>query len=146
MSTWFARRVLDLAGALSRAYYARKYGALARRLGRPGVRPDERRGFLLLQIDGLAHDHLLEAVAAGYMPYLRRLLTDGDIKLAPWRCGIPSSTPAVQAGLMFGNRFDVPGFRWYEKEADRSILTRRPDQARAVRARVRANKPPCGST
>ncbi len=136
MSTWFARRVLDLAGALSRAYYARKYGALARRLGRPGVGPDERRGFILLQIDGLAHDHLREAVAAGYMPYLRRLLAEGELSLAPWRCGIPSCTPAVQAGLMFGNRFDVPGFRWYEKDDDRGMLTRRPDQAREVRVRV----------
>jgi hypothetical protein len=136
MSTWFARRVLDVAGAVASAYYARKYGALARRLGRPGVRPDDRRGFILLQIDGLAHDHLREAMDRGYMPHLRRLLTEGDLKLAPWRCGIPSCTPAVQAGLMFGNRFDVPGFRWYEKENDRSMLTRRPDQARQLRARV----------
>jgi hypothetical protein len=136
MSTWFARRVLDVAGALARIYYGRKYGALARRLGRPGVRPDHRRGFILLQIDGLAHEHLQEALSAGYMPYLRRLLGEGRLKAAPWRCGVPSCTPAVQAGLMFGNRFDVPGFRWYEKDSDRSMLTRRPDQVREVRARV----------
>jgi hypothetical protein len=141
MSTWFARRVLDLVGVLSDVYYTRKYGAMARRLGRPGVSPDQRRGFIIIQIDGLAYDHLIQAIAAGYMPHLGRLLAERRLALAPWRCGVPSTTPAAQAGIMFGNRFDIPGFRWYEKERRLAILVKRPDQMQAVRARISQGRP-----
>jgi hypothetical protein len=141
MSTWFARRVLDLVSALTHAYYTRKYGAMARRLGRPGIRPNQRRGFIIIQIDGLSYDHLMQAIGTGAMPYLARLLAERHLAVAPWRCGLPSTTPAVQAGIMFGNRFDIPGFRWYEKERGAGVLTRRPDQMQAVRARVSQGRP-----
>ena len=141
MSTWFAQRVLDFVSVLSDVYYSRKYGAMARQLGRPGVGPDPRRGFIVIQIDGLSYDHMMQAVAAGAMPYLRRLLNEHRLAAAPWRCGLPSTTPAVQAGIMFGNRFDIPGFRWYEKERARVVHSRSPDQMQAVRVRVSRGHP-----
>jgi len=141
MSTWFAQRILDLVGAITSTYYTRKYGAMARELGRPGVDSDRRRGFIIIQVDGLSYDHLTQAIAAGYMPYLGRLLAVRRLAISPWRCGIPSTTPAAQAGIMFGNRFDIPGFRWYEKERGESVLTRRPDQITAVRARISQGRP-----
>lgn len=141
MSTWFARRVLDFVAVLTDVYYTRKYGAMARRLARPDVGAGQRRGFIIIQIDGLSHDHLTQAIDAGYMPYLGRLLAERRLTVAPWRCGLPSTTPAVQAGIMFGNRFDIPGFRWYEKERGRVIMSKRPDQVQAVRARISQGRP-----
>jgi len=141
MSTWFAERVLDIVGAISDIYYTRKYGTLARRLGRPGVALDWRRGFIIIQIDGFSHEHLVQAIAAGHMPYLGRLLASRRLIVSPWRCGIPSTTPAVQAGLMFGNRFDIPGFRWYEKDRRRGMLAKLPDSMRIMRARVSPGRP-----
>ncbi len=141
MSTWFARRVLDLVGALNNIYYTRKYGALARHLGRPSIKPNQQRGFIIIQIDGLSYDHLMQAIDAGYTPHLSRLLAERRLAVAPWRCGIPSTTPAVQAGIMFGNRFDIPGFRWYEKERGVGIQAKRPDQIQAVRARISRGRP-----
>jgi hypothetical protein len=136
MATWFARRALDLVGKLADLYYRRKYGAMARRLGRPGVPPGARRGFILIQIDGLSYDHLVQAVAAGHMPYVGRLLDEGRLTVAPWRCGLPSSTPAVQAGMMYGNRFDIPGFRWYEKDRDITMTPQRLDQISTLVDRI----------
>jgi len=141
MSTWFAQRVLDLIDALAGVYYTRKYGALARRLGRPGLNLDHGRGFIIVQIDGLAYDHLMQALDAGRMPYLARLLAERRLAVAPWRCGLPSTTPATQAGILFGNRFDIPGFRWYEKERGQAILVKRPDQVQALRARLSQGRP-----
>ena len=141
MSTWFARRVLDLVSTLTDVYYTHKYGAMARRLGRPDVRHDQRRGFIIIQIDGLSYEHLKQALDAGYIPYLGRLLAEHRLAVAPWRCGLPSTTPAVQAGIMFGNRFDIPGFRWYEKERRQAMLVRRPGQVQAVRARISRGRP-----
>ncbi len=134
--SWFARRTLDLVSKLTDFYYTRKYGALAQQLGRPRISPDHRRGFIIIQIDGLSHDHLTQAIDAGYMPHLAHLLDEGLLSLTDWRCGLPSTTPAVQAGIMFGNRFDIPGFRWYEKEHRQGISCKRPDQMQLIRARI----------
>jgi len=141
MATWFARRVLDFVRKLSDLYYSRKYGAMARQLGRPGIASDDHRGFILIQIDGLSHDHLIQAVAGGHMPYVGRLLADRRLSVSPWRCGMPSSTPAVQAGLMFGNRFDIPGFRWYEKDRDVTISPQRLDQISIIYDRINNGQP-----
>lgn len=141
MATWFARRALDFVGKLSDLYYSRKYGAMARQLGRPGLTPDDHRGFILIQIDGLSHDHLIQAVAGGHMPYVGRLLADRRLTVAPWRCGLPSSTPAVQAGVMFGNRFDIPGFRWYEKDREVAMSPQRLDQISTIYDRINQGNP-----
>ncbi len=136
MPTWVTRRILDTVDKLANLYYRRKYGTMARRLGRPGIEPTERRGFIILQIDGLSYPHLRQALDEGQMPYLQRLLDESHLKLGQWRCGLPSSTPAFQAGLMFGNRFDIPGYRWYEKDRQVPIMPQRLDQIRVVRDRI----------
>lgn len=75
------------------------------------------------------------------MPYLRRLVNEGSLSLLQWRCGLPSATPAVQAGILFGSRYDIPGFRWYEKEWGMSVVAKRPDQMRALQARLKGPAP-----
>jgi hypothetical protein len=42
---------------------------------------------------------------------------------------------------MFGNRHDIPGFRWYEKESGRVVHGRSPDHMQAVRERVSRGHP-----
>ncbi|MGD2103893.1 MAG: alkaline phosphatase family protein [Anaerolineae bacterium] len=140
MPTWFARRVLDVVGRVTDVYYRRKYGAMARRLGRSAVANDEGRGFILLQIDGLSYAHLMQALEAGAMPYVSRLLSSNQLEVAPWRCGLPSSTPAVQAGMMFGNRFDIPGYRWYEKDRGAVMTPQRLDQIPIMVDRISEGK------
>jgi len=140
VSTWETRGAIQLLRALTQFYYRRKYGAMAQSLGWPDVAPDGRRGFIVIQVDGLAHDHLLEALRAGEMPHLRRMLDDGRLALTAWPCGLPSSTPAVQAAIMFGSREDVPGFRWYEKESGLAFVAKRPDQVQALQARIKGDR------
>jgi hypothetical protein len=136
MPTWFARRILDVVERLTDVYYRLKYGAMARRLGRSTVSTKDGRGFILLQIDGLSHSHLTQALEDGFMPYVKRQLASGTLVVAPWRCGLPSSTPAVQAGMMFGNRFDIPGFRWYEKDRGTTMTPQRLDHIGALHDRI----------
>jgi len=138
--SWDTRRVVDLLRGLLRLYYRRKYGTLARRVGRPSVGEDGRRGFIVVQIDGLAHEHLIQALRAGTMPYLQRLLASGRLVLSRWNCGLPSTTPAVQAAIMFGDRYDIPGFRWYDKRNRLAIVAKRPDQMRTLQMRLRNDR------
>ena len=139
--SWHARRLVDLVDKLARRFNKRRYDALAQQLGRaPEACNKPRRGFVIVQIDGLAYDYLVEAMAGGHTPRLRRLLSRGRYRLARWRCGLPSTTPAVQAGLMFGDAFDIPGFRWYEKDNGRSVVCKLPRAARMLQTRVAATR------
>lgn len=136
---WPARQAVDLWGRVARRYYSRKYRVLARHLDRPLVPPEPQRGpgFILIQIDGLSHAHLQLALEQGFMPHVRQMLETHQAQLNRWRCGLPSTTPAVQAGLLYGDKFDIPGFRWYDKERRTSIVVKRPDQVRAMAQRLR---------
>ncbi|MCR4407047.1 MAG: alkaline phosphatase family protein [Anaerolineae bacterium] len=140
--TWFVRKIVDLFSFLSGLYYSRKYAAIAKRIGRdPSAETTRRRGFIIVQVDGLSHEHLLEAMRRGYVPHMSRLLQRGHLRLARWRCGLPSTTPAVQAGIMFGNNFDIPAFRWYEKDTRISVLTKVPFLIRNVQERISRGRP-----
>ncbi len=167
--TWFIRKIVDLFDALANLYYSRKYAAIAESMGLEESQVNARkRGFIVLQIDGLAYDHLREAMAKGYTPYMKRLLErrifrpgftatgkqsglnasdwlnpkaqDAVLKLARWRCGLPSTTPAAQAGIMFGNNFDIPAFRWYEKESNTSVVCKLPGTIKAMQDRISAGR------
>ena len=87
---------------------------LGRRLASPRS-PLARRGLLLLQVDGLSHASLLRAQLRGRVPAISGLLARGAHTLHRWNCGLPSNTPAVQAGLFYGSRRDAPGYRWYDR-------------------------------
>jgi len=136
MSLWFARRIIDLVGALYDLFNERRFGTLTPHLGQPDLESDRDRRFIIIQIDGLAYDYLRQAIETGYMPHLARLEAGGELEISAWRSGLPSTTPAFQAGMMFGNRYDIPGFRWYEKDRERAVVVKRPDQARELRERV----------
>jgi hypothetical protein len=139
--TWLQRWLVDLFNALAAIYYRRKYGAAARQLGRsPHEAEEERRAFVIIEIDGLAYDYLRKAVRAGFMPYLSRLILNRDLRLTRWRCGLPSTTPASQAGILYGNNWDIPGFRWYEKETGESIMCKLPGVVRAIQERIAAGR------
>ncbi|MFO7654484.1 MAG: phage holin family protein [Candidatus Krumholzibacteriia bacterium] len=110
---------------------------LARRFGR---QPEEgfSRGVLLLQIDGLSHTSLRRALERGRMPSVSGLLARGSHRLVRWSCGVPSNTPAVQAGMLYGDRFDVPGYRWYDREARQVRVVNNPADVRLLEERASA--------
>ncbi|HET7421373.1 MAG TPA: alkaline phosphatase family protein, partial [Candidatus Dormibacteraeota bacterium] len=34
------------------------------------------------------------------------------------RCGVPSTTPFAQAGILFGDNSEIPSYRWWDKDAN----------------------------
>jgi hypothetical protein len=85
-------------------------------------------GIVLLQIDGLAHEQLQQALANGSMPFLNSLISDRDYRLRPFYSGLPSATPAVQAELFFGVRAAVPAFRFLCRDKGEDCLMFNPLQ------------------
>jgi hypothetical protein len=142
---WLIRRVVDGYRALARKIHRRRYDALARHMGREaptGLDGEAaRRGFVILQIDGLAHDHLVQAIARGAAPHIKRLIAAGQLRLAAWQCGFPSTTPAIQAAIMFGQNWDIPGFRWYDKAQRRAVVCKRPATVQALQKQVAEGRP-----
>ncbi|MEO7597871.1 MAG: endonuclease/exonuclease/phosphatase family protein [Opitutus sp.] len=81
----------------------------------PSEGTSEEPGLLLIQIDGLARRHLEAAVAAGQMPYLKRLMARDGYEMRTFYPGVPSTTPAVQAELYYGVRSAVPAFSFFDR-------------------------------
>ncbi len=78
--------------------------------------PDPR-GLVVIHIDGLGYDNLQKALAGGYLPFVKSLLENEDYEVLPYRCGIPSTTPYCQAGILYGDNAEIPSYRWWDKQA-----------------------------
>ena len=87
----------------------------------PPLEETSRRRFLIVQIDGLSRTILERALAGGSLRGLRGLLASGRLARRDLSVGLPSSTPAFQAAIMYGGRPDIPGFHFYDKRAEREL-------------------------
>ncbi|MCX7668763.1 MAG: alkaline phosphatase family protein, partial [Anaerolineae bacterium] len=81
------------------------------------------RGLVLVEIDGLSYWHMKHALENGLLPTLGRLMQEEGYVLSRFECGLPSQTSACQAGIMFGDNYDIPAFRWYDKEQRRLYVS-----------------------
>lgn len=100
-------------------------------------------GTVFLQFDGVGHDVLLAAVRKGLMPTTARWLgrpggpeTPASHRLTRWRTDWSSQTGASQLGILHGSTFDVPAFRWYEKETREVMVCNRPTSAAELQRRA----------
>jgi hypothetical protein len=122
----------------SRLTWARRpaelFDALARWARKPPLGSQRPRRFVVVQICGCSHAVLREAIRTGRMPALGRLIREGALALHPVPSGLPTSTPAFQAGLMYGGPVDVPGFEFVDKRAGVYRWFPRPWDAAAVEA------------
>lgn len=74
------------------------------------------RKLVILHIDGLGADSLEQALREGDMPFVRRLIDGEGYEIHRYRCGLPSTTPFVQAGILYGDNSEIPSFRWWDRE------------------------------
>lgn len=120
--------------AAFRFYYRLKYfpftGERKRRLER------DERGFVVIQIDALAHEDLIQAMRRGYAPNLRRLIERDGWELRRFPAGLPSATPAAQAAIFYGTKKNIPAFRFYEKAERRLIIGSKPADVQHIRDRL----------
>ena len=93
-------------------------------------------GVVFLEIDGLAERILQRAMQEGYMPTLAGWQLAGTHKVLPWECDVPCQTSASQTGILLGSNFDIPAFRWYEKDRGRTMVSSRPLDAAELERRL----------
>ncbi|MFI8962226.1 phage holin family protein [Streptomyces sp. NPDC053493] len=92
-------------------------------------------GTVFLQLDGVGHQVLKDAVADGRMPTLAGWLATTHT-LTSWRTDWSSQTGASQLGILHGSNEDVPAFRWYEKDTGRLMVSNRPASAVELQRRA----------
>jgi len=92
--------------------------------------PSSHKKFIILQIDGLSYSLLQKLRRTRFVPFLKKLLRLYHItKFDP---GYPTTTPFVQAGIMYNDNTNIPGFRFLDKKAQRSYNCSVADDARAL--------------
>ena len=92
-------------------------------------------GLFFLEIDGLAHDVLTRAMRDGNAPNMARWVRGGTHNMLGWETDWSSQTGACQAGLLHGDNFDMPAFRWWEKDRGAPIVTNHPRDAMELERR-----------
>ena len=80
-------------------------------------------GLVMMEIDGLSYWHLQKALDEGLMPTLSEMIEKDGYVVSHIDCGLPSQTSACQAGIMFGDNYDIPAFRWYDKDQGRLMVS-----------------------
>jgi hypothetical protein len=76
---------------------------------------------IILQIDGLGYTDAKRAIRDGHMPFLKTLLNEEEYEILRYRSGVPSTTPYVQAGLLYGDNSEIPSFRWWDRKRKKTI-------------------------
>lgn len=101
-------------------------------------------GFVFVQLDGVGHDVLREAVRPvtrkGRLrpPAMETVADwlDSSHRLVPWTTDWSSQTGASQLAILHGSNEDVPAFRWYEKETGQVMVCNRPSCAAELERRA----------
>jgi uncharacterized membrane protein YvlD (DUF360 family) len=115
---------------------ARHLSVVRRRVRRARRRADtDVPGVILFEIDGLGEEVLRDAIRDGHAPTIARWLEDGSHRMLGWECDLSSQTGASQAGLLLGSNWDMPAFRWYEKESGRTMVSNHPADAAEIERR-----------
>lgn len=125
-----------LLGASDEAYvvgYALRHRR--RRIGEEGAT----KGLVIVQLDGVSAPVLRKAMAAGQAPNIQSWIASGSHTLRDWWVPVPSTTPASQAGILHASESEVPGFRWWDRELNKLMVSNRPADAAIVESRMHGN-------
>jgi len=64
-----------------------------------------------------------KALDDGLLPTLSQMIEEEGYQLSRVDCGLPSQTSACQAGILFGDNYDIPAFRWYDKDKQKLMVS-----------------------
>lgn len=104
------------------------------------VEESDEPGILFLEIDGLSEPVLRRAMLNGFMPTLKEWLDSGTHQLIRWECDLSSQTSASQAGILLGSNFDIPAFRWFEKDQGKRMVSNNPLDSATIEQRLSTGK------
>lgn len=96
--------------------------------------PFSHKKFIIIQVDGLSYSLLQKLRKTRYMPFLKKLLCSYHV--TQYEPGYPSTTPFVQAGIMYNDNFNIPGFRFLDKKTQKQYIMGMTESARAIEKEI----------
>ncbi len=113
--------------------------SVIKKLRLPKARHSKKK-FIILQIDGLSYSILKRFLDQHSCKFIRRLLNKEGYSLQKFNCGLPSGTPAVQAGIMYGDNRMLPAFRFVDKKLKRQFSMGNPIDSKFIEEKYFAHK------
>ncbi len=89
-------------------------------------------GLILIQIDGLSRPQLESGLQHNKMPFLKRMINQEHYQCHSLYTGVPSSTPAVQGELFYGEKSIVPAFSFYDRVSGQVQTMYEPKSAHVI--------------
>jgi endonuclease/exonuclease/phosphatase family metal-dependent hydrolase len=93
-------------------------------------------------MDGLSRTQFEKGAAAGRLPFLRAMEARGDVDLVSFYSGCPSTTPAVQGEILFGQPHAVPAYQYLDRSSRRLVRMFDADVIHGVAERLEAGAEP----
>lgn len=117
----------------------KRYEATRKRLDLKKERSKKKK-FIIIQIDSLPHSILKRFLDKGSCKFMNKLIDKEGYHLQKYNCGIPSGTPSVQAGIMYGDNSRIPGFRFVDKKNKKQISFGNPNHVKYIESKYFAHK------
>jgi hypothetical protein len=90
----------------------------------------------MIQIDGLSEIQFSRAMEDGRLPFIKSLIDKQKYAKRTVYSGLPSSTPAAQGELLYGVKYAVPAFCYFDSGSERIFSMFEGDDAREIEARL----------
>ena len=133
IATTIAYRIIDF------DYFNRHIKVMENRLSKR-IKTTDKKGIIILEIDGLSIEVLKEAIEKGLMPTVKNWIENTHV-LRKWETDLSSQTGASQAGILHGNNRDIVAYRWVEKENNNRIMVSgKLDDAEIIEQRISNGK------
>jgi len=116
----------------------KRYETVMKKLDLKKARPSKKK-FIIIQIDSLPYSILKKFLDSHSCKFIRSMLKKG-YTLQKFNCGLPTGTPSVQAGMMYGENSMLPAFRFVDKKAKRQFSFGNPNDVRDIETRYFSEK------
>ncbi len=114
MLSVLGRRLRRLRNGISRSNLLRSWLKLS-----PPAKESHEPGLIIIQLDGLSRKQFEAAITNGRLPFLKSMIDAGYFRRVSFYSGLPSTTPAVQAEVMYGIPCAVPAFQFLHRASGR---------------------------
>ncbi len=110
---------------------------LIRKLFKFPVERTPKRGFIIIQVDGLSYEAFKFAIEKNYFPKLKKLIKRNEFSYKMFKTSLPSNTPYFQKVLFYGDTTKYPGFRWIDKKNKKYYSFKLPETAELEEKKIK---------
>ena len=96
-----------------------------------------KRGFIIIQLDGLSFETLQIALNKGYLKNIKKYILNNKFELKTIYSPLPSNTPYFQKAILYGDKDTLPGFRWFDKTSQKYYSFLNPETAELVEKKIK---------